>query len=187
MKGSTAMTTPANRFVVGPDSQGRSAVLQQGLTNVQSREGFYWRATLWATEESPVDNTIDGDRSQTPGLGARREPFANGLICRALEMPPDDPDAAEHRRALTQLNDEVLQKHLPTQADLARHPSMHRTDTLDCLTCVRGEIYLVTDTDEVLMQPGDTVIIRGVNHAWSNRSSAPCLLIGTMTDAIPVE
>ena len=32
------MTTPANRFVVGPDSQGRSAVLQQGLTNVQSRE-----------------------------------------------------------------------------------------------------------------------------------------------------
>jgi len=29
---------------------------------------------------------------------------------------------------------------------------MHHTDTLDCLTCVRGEIYLVTDTDEVLMQ-----------------------------------
>ena len=33
------------------------------------------------------------------------------------------------------------------------------------------------------MQPGDTVIIRGVNHAWSNRSSEPCLLVGTMTDA----
>ena len=55
---------------------------------------------------------------------------------------------------------------------------MHRTDTLDCLTCVRGEIYLVTDTDEVLMQPGDTVIVRGVNHAWSNRSNQPCLLGG---------
>jgi hypothetical protein len=27
------MTTPANRFVVGPNSQGRSAVLQQGLTS----------------------------------------------------------------------------------------------------------------------------------------------------------
>ena len=181
------MTTPANRFVVGPDSQGRSAVLQQGLTNVQSRDGFYWSATLWTTQETPVDNTITGDQSQTADPGQSLQPFPNGLICRALEIEPDDPDAAEHRRALTQLNDEVLQKHLPTQADLARHPSMHRTDTLDCLTCVRGEIYLVTDTDEVLMQPGDTVIIRGVNHAWSNRSSAPCLLIGTMTDAIPVE
>jgi hypothetical protein len=27
---------------------------------------------------------------------------------------------------------------------------MHRTDTLDCITSVRGEIYLVTDVDEVL-------------------------------------
>ena len=53
-------------------------------------------------------------------------------------------------------------------------------------TCVHGEIYLVTETDEVLMQPGDTVIIRGVNHAWSNRSSAPCLLVGTNTDATPL-
>jgi hypothetical protein len=59
MERTTVMTTPANRFVVSPDSQGRSAVLHQGLTNVQSREGLYRRATLWATEESPVDNTID--------------------------------------------------------------------------------------------------------------------------------
>jgi quercetin dioxygenase-like cupin family protein len=179
------VTTHVNRFVIGPDAEGRSAVLQRGLTNVQSREGFYWRATLWATKESPVDNSVEGDRSQTPGLGARREPFPNGLICRALEIPPDDPDAAEQRRVLAELNEEVHQRHLPTAADVARHPSMHRTDTLDCLTCVRGEIFLVTDTDEVLMQPGDTVIIRGVNHAWSNRSNAPCLLVGTMTDATP--
>jgi quercetin dioxygenase-like cupin family protein len=150
------MTTPANRFVVGPDSQGRSAVLQRGLTNVQSQEGFYWSATLWATQETPVDNTIAGDRSQTPGLEGL-EPFPNGLVCRALEIAPG-----------------------------ARFP-MHHTDTLDCLTCVRGEIYLVTETDEVLMQPGDTVVIRGVNHAWSNRSSAPCLLVGTNTDATPLD
>lgn len=68
----------------------------------------------------------------------------------------------------------------------SRHSSW-RTDTLDCLTCVRGEIYLVTDTDEVLIQPGDTVIVRGVNHAWSNRSNEPCLLVGTMTDATPAD
>jgi len=40
------MPTNVNRFIVGPDPGGRSAVLQRGLTNVQSREGFYWRATL---------------------------------------------------------------------------------------------------------------------------------------------
>jgi hypothetical protein len=36
MKGSTAMTTPANRFVVGPDPQGRSAVLQRGLIDTSA-------------------------------------------------------------------------------------------------------------------------------------------------------
>jgi quercetin dioxygenase-like cupin family protein len=150
------VTTHVNRFVVGPDAQNRSAILQRGLTNVQSREGFYWTATLWATQETPVDNTIAGDRSQTPGLNENLQPLPNALICRALEIAPG-----------------------------AGFP-MHHTDTLDCLTCVRGEIYLVTDTDEVLMQPGDTVIIRGVNHAWSNRSSAPCLLVGTNIDATPL-
>jgi hypothetical protein len=33
------------------------------------------------------------------------------------------------------------------------------------------------------MRPGDTVVIRGTNHAWSNRSDLPCLLVGTMVDA----
>ena len=149
------MSTHVNRFVVGPDAQNRSAVSQRGLTNVQSGDGVYWSATLWVTQETPVDNTVVGDRSETPGLEGL-EPFPNGLICRALEIPPG-----------------------------AGFP-MHRTDTLDCLTCVSGEIYLVTDTDEVLMRSGDTVIIRGVNRAWSNRSDAPCLLVGTNTDAIPL-
>jgi hypothetical protein len=170
------------RYVVGPDSAGRSAVLAEEPTNVQSREGFYWRATLWATGEFPPDNTIEGDRS----LGiSTREPLPNGLIYRALEIPSDAPDAARHRDVLAELNREVKQKHQPSEADLARHPSMHRTDTLDCITCVIGEIYLVTDTGEVLMRPGDTVVIRGTNHAWSNRSDAPCLLVGTMVDATP--
>jgi quercetin dioxygenase-like cupin family protein len=148
------VTTRVNRFVVGPDAQNRSAVLQRGLTNVQS-EGLFWSATLWVTQETPVDNTVAGDRSQTPGL-EELEPFPNGLVCRALEIPP------------------------------GVGVPMHRTDTLDCSTCVRGEIYLVTDIDEVLMQPGDTAIIRGVDHAWSNRSDAPCLLVTTNRDAIPL-
>jgi hypothetical protein len=54
---------------------------------------------------------------------------------------PDNPDQDEHRRVLADLNQEVHQKHQPSQTDLARHPSMHRTDTLDCLTCVRGESF----------------------------------------------
>jgi uncharacterized cupin superfamily protein len=62
---------------------------------------------------------------------------------------------------------------------------MHRTDTLDCFAIVFGEIYIVTDADETLLRPGDAVIVRGVNHAGSNRTNTPALIIGTMTHAEP--
>jgi hypothetical protein len=168
------------RYVVGPDANGKSAVLMHEATNVQEDPGIYYRATLWSTAEVPVDNTIANDRSLDV---ATREPPPGGMLCRALEIPPDPPDRARHIEAVKRLHTQVKQKHQPTEADLARHPSMHRTDTLDCFTCVIGEIYLITDVGEVLMSPGDTVVIRGTNHAWSNRSDKPSLLIGCMIDA----
>ena len=82
------MTTPANRFVVGPNSQDRSAVLQRETDQRAIPGGVhFWSATLWATQETRVDNPIAGDRSQTPGLEGL-EPFRNGLVCRALEIAP---------------------------------------------------------------------------------------------------
>jgi hypothetical protein len=168
------------RYVVGPDTKGKSAVLMEEANNVQEREGIFYRATLWGTRETPVDNRIEGDRGDDIHT---REPFPGGMLFRALEIPPDTPDRQRHLAELAQLNQQVQQKHTPTTEDLARHPSMHRTDTLDCITCVIGEIYLITDVDEVLMRPGDSVVIRGTNHAWSNRSDLPCLLVGCMIDA----
>ncbi|MFD8686520.1 cupin domain-containing protein [Streptomyces sp. NPDC059651] len=170
------------RYVLGPDDKGRSTILATDPTNVQSKEGFFWRSTLWATQETPVDNTIEGDRSLAEGVGARREPAPGGMLVRALELWPDMAPE-QHRAQFAALNAEVGQKHLPTEADAQRHPTMHRTDTLDCITVARGEVYLITDTGEVLMGPGDTVVIRGVNHGWSNRSDGPCLLVGSMIDA----
>jgi hypothetical protein len=171
------------RYVVGPDAQGKSAVLMSEASNVQENPGIFYRATLWSAREVPVDNTIVADRSLEL---KSREPFPGGMLFRALEIPPDTADREHHVDVLKNLNVEVKQKHTPTAEDLARHPSMHRTDTLDCITCVIGEIYLVTDVDEVLMRPGDSVVIRGTNHAWSNRSLEACLLVGCMIDAKPL-
>jgi mannose-6-phosphate isomerase-like protein (cupin superfamily) len=87
---------------------------------------------------------------------------------------------------MKQINQNVKQKYPPTEIDMARHPTMHRTDTLDCFIVARGEIYLVSDTDEVLLKAGDTAVVQGVNHAWSNRSNETALIVGTMTHANPL-
>jgi hypothetical protein len=101
------------------------------------------------------------------------------------EIPPDIADVRTHTAELQKLNEEVREKYPPTPADLARHPRMHRTDALDMITVAYGEIYLVTDTDETLLQPGDTAVVQGVNHAWANKSGNPCMITGVMVHASP--
>lgn len=170
------------RIVVGVNDQKKSAVIHHDSPNHQEVPHIFWRSTLWATAELPVDNQVADDRAADV---TAREPAANGLTFRALEIPPDIGDAQKHIEILQKLNEKVQQKYPPTPADLARHPSMHRTDTCDMFVVAYGEIYLVTDVDETLLRPGDTAVVQGVNHAWSNRSDKPCMIIGVMVHATP--
>ena len=59
---------------------------------------------------------------------------------------------------------------------------MHRTETVDYAVCLSGKIYLVLDDSEVLIKAGDTVVQRGTNHAWSNRSDQPCHMMFVLVD-----
>jgi hypothetical protein len=79
-----------------------------------------------------------------------------------------------------------LAKSKPTSEDMARHPLMHRTDTIDIIFVFSGEIYLITDEEEMLYKPGDCIVIRGTNHAWSLRGNEPCMMMGVMLDALPL-
>lgn len=170
------------RYVVGLDANGKSAVLRTGVPNQQEQPDFFWRATLWKTRETPVDNHIGGDRSIEGGPA--RSPFPNGMLVRALELWPD-PDPDTHQTMFAELNKQVGQSHQASDGDTRRSATMHKTDTLDVIHVIRGEVYLILDDDEVLLRPSDTVIIQGTNHGWSNRSDSPCLMIGSMIDATP--
>jgi uncharacterized cupin superfamily protein len=60
---------------------------------------------------------------------------------------------------------------------------MQKTRTLDFCLVLEGEITLVLDREEVQLKAGDTVVQRGTNHAWSNRSDRPCLIAFVLVDA----
>jgi len=63
-----------------------------------------------------------------------------------------------------------------TYSPLAPHPYMQKTRTLDFCIVMEGEIVLVLDMQEVRLKAGDIAFLRGVNHAWSNRSSRPAVV-----------
>ena len=175
--------TQINRIVVGIGEDNLSKILYRDTDNIQQQPGVFWRSTLWGVDELPVDNAIGGDRGNKL---VAREPEKPGVIFRAVEIPPNPTDRDAHVQSVQALHKNVKQKYPPTEADLARHPSMHRTDTLDMFVIARGEIYLVSDCDETLLKQGDTAVVQGVNHAWDNRSSEPCLIVGVMVSALPL-
>lgn len=172
-----------NRIVVGADQNKQSRVLYRDTENIQQVPGIFWRSTLWGVDELPVDNSKPGDRGNTV---VAREPDKPGVIFRAVEIPPNPKDREAHVATIKKLHSDVKQKYPPTATDLARHPSMHRTDTLDMFMIGQGEVYLVTDVDETLLRAGDTAIVQGVNHAWDNRSDVPCMILGVMVSALPL-
>ena len=94
-------------------------------------------------------------------------------------VPPEAALAEVDREAMLR---EIAEKwpSLLTVADPSRGPGMHRTETLDLLTVVSGEVWLVLEEGEVHLRAGDCVVQRGTWHAWRNRSAAPCVLAGVM-------
>ena len=59
---------------------------------------------------------------------------------------------------------------------------MHRTESIDYALILSGEITMLLDDEEVLLKTGDVVVQCGTNHAWSNRSNAPCLVAFILID-----
>lgn len=62
---------------------------------------------------------------------------------------------------------------------------MHRTDTVDYVICLRGQVTMELDDTLVDLKEGDVVIQRGTNHAWLNRSDAPARIAFIMLDGAP--
>jgi naringenin degradation protein FdeH len=64
--------------------------------------------------------------------------------------------------------------------------NLHRTDTIDYVICIDGEIDMFLDEKQfITMKAGDVLIQRGTNHAWANRSNKPCRLAVILLDALP--
>jgi len=58
----------------------------------------------------------------------------------------------------------------------------HKTDTLDYVVCLEGEMIHHMDKGFVTLKPGDVLIQRGTNHCWENRGDVPARLVIVLVD-----
>ena len=63
----------------------------------------------------------------------------------------------------------------------------HRTDSIDYIVVMAGEIDMELDGSVVHLKAGDVMVQRGTIHNWVNSGTAPCVLAVILVDAKSVE
>jgi mannose-6-phosphate isomerase-like protein (cupin superfamily) len=186
------MNREFRRVVTGHDSNGK-AIIQSDAppTRVQvigngTGPTFY---EVWNTRETPA--LIDRVSEEPFEAQLTLAPPKQGTRIRVLDIPPETDALKQVDKLEAQaLFAEIGAADASTHAgSTSRHPHMHRTQTVDYGIILEGEITLLVDDGEVLVQAGDIVIQRGTNHAWANRSGRPCriafiLIDGQFTDGL---
>jgi uncharacterized cupin superfamily protein len=173
------MAKPVRRVVTGHDASGKAVALIDAVSPhvLRYETGGFTATMLWQTAEMPAAFAAGRDRAaDQKGV----VPPPRGSVLRIVEFPPEDP-----RRVAALTHRDVFRGLVAPDESLgpARHPFMHRTDTVDYGIVLEGEIDMWLDDSEVHLRAGDVVIQQGTNHAWVNRSGAICRLAFILLDA----
>ena len=176
---------PVRRIVTIDDARGASHAVVDGpspdVRTDPARPG-YASTRVWVTTASPP--TIEKQYRDALLLPQMMVPPVQGSLCRIVTIPPDASwrgkvgagEVAAHFQAMGAPRASTYSRGAP-------HPYMQRTSTLDFCLILEGEVTLVLDTEEVALKAGDTVVQRGTNHAWSNRSDKACRIAISSHDA----
>jgi len=172
------------RVITGHDGDGKAVVIidetmTPDLGHVYTPPGQpnVRLSDIWLSRSVPEDNSTNADTVEDK---VTLEPPAGGAVFRVLELPPD----AE--RNYDQMKEYFERMGAGERLDGQKHPGMHKTKSMDYLVIISGEVWLILDDEEVCLKAGDVCVQRGTIHAWSNRTSEPCLLAAVLLDADPL-
>jgi hypothetical protein len=141
---------------------------------------------FWRTFSVPADNSDGAD--PTASAPFPLTPPKGGTLFRFFQIAPEGNEAGlppeERDRRMARMFDAAgAEDH---RESMGRHPSMHRTDTLDYIVLLNGEVTALLDIGEVAMRPFDVLIQRGTNHGWVNHGTEPAVLMAVLIDAKPL-
>ena len=98
----------------------------------------------------------------------------------------NDGDADEgQRKVATTLKNGTIFRIIEFAPGLAARN--HRTDSIDYIVVISGEIEMELDDTLVRLKAGDVMVQRGTIHNWVNGGGSPCVLAVILVDAKSVE
>jgi quercetin dioxygenase-like cupin family protein len=143
--------------VTGHSSAGIAKVLMDGTArNAKFPTEGLISTLLWCTDRTPADIAIG---EAVEDMGARiigTPPPPRGSRFCMMEFAPGTRSA------------------------------MHRTETVDYIVVLSGEVDMEMDDSTVTLRAGDVMVQRGTNHAWVNNGSETARFAVVLLDAEPL-
>ena len=112
---------------------------------------------IWSTDEMPADISVG---EEVEDMGSRilgSPPPPDGTRFAVIDFPPGNAAV------------------------------MHRTETIDYVIVLSGQIEMDMDDSTVKLKAGDVMVQRGTNHAWVNRGAERARVAFVLIDAKPLE
>jgi mannose-6-phosphate isomerase-like protein (cupin superfamily) len=170
------------RVVTGHGGDGKAIVVQDEMVSPVTLEALPGSEfhRLWGSDGTatfPDDGSKPKARAYFPPVGGSRFGF--------FTVPPDGEAAAAP--ALDPMAATVqFERRLPGMAQYFEPaaPGMHTTPTIDYGVVLSGEAVLELDDGvDVTLRAGDTYVLNGTRHRWSNGGDVPAVIAVTFIGA----
>ena len=150
-----AVATPAiRRVVTGHDAANVAKVIGDAPAPHSRRGASGSTSTLiWITDGAPADISAGEKIEDMSARILGTSPPPNGSRFAVIDYPP------------------------------GKGGVMHRTETIDYVIVMQGEIDMDMDDSTVKLKAGDVMIQRGTNHAWVNRGQENALLMAVLVNS----
>ena len=168
------------RIVTGHNEKGKSIITLDGPPARSIGEDVGGLFELWNTDGEDVNSTDNLDRADQDII---LSPPSGGTKFRYFQINPIPEGIPED--VMQDMAAEAFEKigAAHHRIDTSKHPAMHKTETIDYIILLKGDVTLILDEEEIDLEPFDVVVQRGTNHAWVNNGTEPALLIAVLVDS----
>jgi quercetin dioxygenase-like cupin family protein len=148
--------SPVRRVITGHSAQRKAVVVSDAVATVISQREYASSTTIWSSLSVPVKVAAEGFPEDPATAHAGSGAPKNGVRFMIMELEPGCSG------------------------------NMHRTDTVDLVICLEGEVKMLLTESNVYLKPGDVLVQQSTEHAWTNPGSIRAKLAITLIDAVPL-
>jgi len=176
----TDFAAAMRRVITGDDVSGQSLVIVDGPPSAINGDpnvgGLF---DIWHDAASGrLDPKVHSDLGPTRNV---LSPSSGNVKVRWFVIPPRPtgvPVDVMNQMTRERFASFDAEHHL---TDQSKHPAMHRTESIDVICLLQGEVDLILDKSVTRIKPGQIVIQRGTSHGWEAHGG-PALLLAVLID-----